>query len=138
MAQPLLVALELVASILIDLSEQRLYVYDQQQRLLYRAEVSTGKPSSPTPVGRFEVISKYPSTSMRGSDYFVPAVENVMCLGGGGLRPDAICIHPAPWQERAGLCFGVARSHGCIRTSSATARWLYLRTPVGTSVTIQE
>jgi hypothetical protein len=75
---------------------------------------------------------------MTGSDYHVPVVENVLCLGGPGLRPDSICLHPAPWQERAGLSFGVARSHGCVRTSTPTARWLFLRTPIGTHVTIRE
>jgi lipoprotein-anchoring transpeptidase ErfK/SrfK len=135
---PLLVALELVASILVDLSEQRLYAYDLHERLIYSAQVSTGNPSSPTPVGDYQIVSKYPRTHMTGSDYHIPVVENVMCLGGAGLPADSICLHPAPWQERAGLCFGVARSHGCIRTSTPTARWLFQRTPVGTPVTIRE
>lgn len=134
----LLVALELVASILIDLSEQRLFAYGPHDRLIYRAPVSTGKPASPTPTGHFQVVSKYARTSMTGTGYHIPVVEDVMCLGGGGLRTDAICLHPAPWQERAGLGFGVARSHGCVRTSTATARWLFQRTPLGTFVTIRE
>ena len=72
-----------------------------------------------------------------GADYRIPAVPNVMCLSGGGLAPDRLCLHPAPWQERAGQCFGVARSHGCIRTTSATARWLFPRTALGTPVEIR-
>ncbi|MFM7394562.1 MAG: L,D-transpeptidase [Cyanobium sp.] len=47
-------------------------------------------------------------------------------------------VHPAPWQERAGERFGVRRSHGCIRTSSATARWLFERVEVGTPVRVWE
>ena len=74
---------------------------------------------------------------MRGRGYYLPSVRNVMCLSGGGLSPDAVCLHPAPWQEDAGLPFGVPRSHGCIRTSTSTARWLFQRTPIGTPVTIQ-
>ena len=35
-------------------------------------------------------------------------------------------------------CYGVRRSHGCIRTSLATARWLFERVAVGTPVMIQE
>jgi lipoprotein-anchoring transpeptidase ErfK/SrfK len=31
----------------------------------------------------------------------------------------------------------VRRSHGCVRTSSSTARWLFERTAVGTPVIIQ-
>lgn len=129
--------LGLVAALLIDLSEQKLYAYDDQQRLLYAALVSTGSPVTPTPTGRFQIGSKYSETPLVGPDYRIPAVPNVMCLSGGGLVPDRLCLHPAPWQERAGQCFGVARSHGCIRTTSATARWLFSRTAVGTPVEIR-
>jgi lipoprotein-anchoring transpeptidase ErfK/SrfK len=133
----LLVSLELVARLLIDLSEQRLYAYDATDRLVYSALVSTGLPATPTPAGEFSVGSKYAETSMRGRDYFIPSLPLVMCLIGGGLRPGAFCIHPAPWQENAGQAYGVRRSHGCIRTTTATARWLFSRTRVGTPVTIQ-
>ncbi|APD48420.1 L,D-transpeptidase [Synechococcus sp. CS-602] len=129
--------LELVTALLIDLSEQKLYAYDDQQRLLYAALVSTGLPATPTPTGRFQIGSKYSETTLVGPDYRIPAVPNVMCLVGGGLIPDQLCFHPAPWQENAGQCFGVDRSHGCIRTTSATARWLFLRTAVGTPVEIR-
>jgi lipoprotein-anchoring transpeptidase ErfK/SrfK len=105
--------------------------------MLYRQLVSTGLPASPTPKGDFYVNAKYKKTQMTGRDYQIPVVENVMCLGGDGLPPDSICVHPAPWQEAAGQAFGVRRSHGCIRTSTATARWLFGHTDVGTPVTIQ-
>lgn len=129
--------LELVASLLIDLSEQRLTAYGGGRQPIYSALVSTGLPSTPTPTGQFTIAVKYARTPMRGATYSLPAVEDVMCLEGGGLRPDAVCIHPAPWQEEARQCFGVARSHGCIRTSRATARWLFEHTPLAAPVTIQ-
>ncbi|WP_255111100.1 L,D-transpeptidase [Synechococcus sp. RedBA-s] len=59
-----------------------------------------------------------------GPDYRIPAVPNVICLSGGGLAPDRLCLHLAPWQEWAGECFGVAR-------------WLFPRTAVGTPVEIR-
>jgi len=133
----LVAALQLVARLLVDLSEQSLSAFDPAGRLLYRAPVSTGLPASPTPTGLFSIGTKYAQTPLSGADYHIPSVRHVMFLIGAGLRPDAVCIHPAPWQERAGFCFGVARSHGCIRVSSSTARWLFERTPVGTPVTIQ-
>lgn len=126
-----------VAEVLIDLSEQRLSAFDADHRLLYRRPVSTGLAASPTPTGAFKVASRFASTSLTGRDYHIASVPNVLCLGGGGLAPNAICIHPAPWQEAAGQPFGVRRSHGCVRTSSATARWLFERTAVGTPVTIR-
>ncbi len=127
----------LVALLLIDLSEQRLTAFDGEGRRLYRALVSTGLASMPTPAGQFRVAGKYASTPIVGEGYRIPAVAHVMCLGGGGLRPDRICIHPAPWQEAARQAFGVRRSHGCIRVSSTTARWLFQRTPAGTEVRIE-
>jgi lipoprotein-anchoring transpeptidase ErfK/SrfK len=130
--------LTLVASLLIDLSQQRLSAYDGAGRLLYAAPVSTGLAVTPTPTGEFRIASRYAVTTLTAPDYRIPAVPHVLCLGGGGLKADAVCIHPAPWQERAGERFGVRRSHGCIRTSSATARWLFERTEVGTPVRVQE
>jgi lipoprotein-anchoring transpeptidase ErfK/SrfK len=126
-----------VAALLIDLSEQRLSAFDGQHRLLLRRPVSTGVAASPTPTGQFTVAARYATTAMTGRDYRIASVPHVLCLGGGGLPPGAICLHPAPWQEAAGQPFGVRRSHGCIRTNSATARWLYERTAVGTPVTIR-
>lgn len=126
-----------VAELLVDLSEQRLSAFDADHRLLYRRLVSTGLPASPTPAGTFTVAARFPTTTLTGRDYKIPSVPHVLCLGGGGLKPDSICIHPAPWQEAAGQPFGVRRSHGCVRTSSATARWLFERTAVGTPVIIR-
>jgi len=126
-----------VGSLVVELAKQRITAFDRNHHMLYRQLVSTGLPASPTPKGDFYVNAKYKKTQMTGRDYQIPVVENVMCLGGDGLPPDSICVHPAPWQEAAGQAFGVRRSHGCIRTSTATARWLFGHTDVGTPVTIQ-
>jgi L,D-transpeptidase catalytic domain len=126
-----------VGSLVVDLAKQRITAFDRNHHMLYRQLVSTGLPASPTPKGDFYVDVKYETTPMTGRDYHIPVVENVMCLGGGGLPRDSICLHPAPWQEGAGQAFGVRRSHGCIRTATATARWLFGHTDVGTPVTIQ-
>lgn len=129
--------LEVVASLVVDLSSQKLFAYDPAGQLIYAALVSTGRAETPTPLGDFHVDRKYPQTEMVGRGYRVPQVQDVMCLAGGGLAPDQVCVHPAPWQEQAQERFGVPRSHGCIRTSSATARWLYQRTALGTPVTVR-
>ena len=126
-----------VAAVLVELSEQRLSAFDANHRLLFRRLVSTGLPVSPTPTGTFKVAGRFATTSLTGRDYKILSVPHVLCLGGGGLPPDSICIHPAPWQEAAHQPFGVRRSHGCVRTSSATARWLFERTAVGTPVLIR-
>jgi lipoprotein-anchoring transpeptidase ErfK/SrfK len=124
---------DLIAAIVVDLSDQKLYAYNQQQLLVRTVLVSTGKASSPTPTGVGQVYSKHPSITMRGRGYVAPGVPWALCVSENG----AICLHGAPWQEAAGERFGVPRSHGCVRVPSPHARWLYENTPVGTPVTIQ-
>ena len=124
---------ELIAAIVVDLSDQKLYAYNANQELVRTVLVSTGKPSSPTPTGVAQVLTKHRSITMRGRAFVTPNVPWAMCITDNG----AICLHGAPWQETARQRFGVARSHGCVRVPSPHARWLFENTPVGTPVTIQ-
>ena len=125
--------LELIASIVVDLSDQKLYVYNPNQELVRTVLVSTGKASSPTPTGLGQVYSKHRSITMQGRGYVAPNVPWALCISQDGM----ICLHGAPWQEAAGQSFGVPRSHGCVRVPSPHARWLFETVPVGTPVTIQ-
>jgi lipoprotein-anchoring transpeptidase ErfK/SrfK len=124
---------ELIASLLIDLSEQKLYAFNPQHQVVRTMPVSSGRSGSPTPVGENTVLSKFTSVTMRGRGYVTPGVPWVMCINTGAT----LCLHGAPWQERAGERFGVPRSHGCVRLPTHQARWLYEHTPLGTPVTIR-
>jgi lipoprotein-anchoring transpeptidase ErfK/SrfK len=124
---------ELIAAIVVDLSDQKLYAYNQQQQLVRAVLVSTGKAGTPTPTGMGQITSKHATVTMRGRGYVAPGVPWALCLNQDG----SICLHGAPWQEAAGERFGVPRSHGCVRIPSPHARWLYEHTPLGTPVTIQ-
>ena len=53
--------LELVASLVVDLSDQRLTVYDSDQEVVRVIPVSTGKASTPTPIFNSKVYRKYRS-----------------------------------------------------------------------------
>ena len=125
--------LELIASIVVDLSDQKLYVYTNQQELVRTVLVSTGASTTPTPTGLGQVYSKHQSVTMRGRGYVAPGVPWAMCITQNGM----ICMHGAPWHEAAGEAFDVPRSHGCIRIPSPHARWLFENTPMGTPVSIQ-
>ena len=57
---------ELIAAIVVDLSDQKLYVYNPQQELVRTVLVSTGKATSPTPTGEGQVFTKDRSVTMRG------------------------------------------------------------------------
>jgi lipoprotein-anchoring transpeptidase ErfK/SrfK len=123
--------IDLITSIVVDLSDQRLYAYNGEQ-VVRTIPVSSGKNSSPTPTFESAVESKHPTVTMRGRGYTAPGVPWALCMPGG-----MICLHGAPWQEAAGEAFGVPRSHGCVRMPTLQARWLFQRVVVGTPVTIQ-
>ena len=67
---------ELIASLLIDLSEQKLYAYNPQHHVVrtMTMPVSSGRSSSPTPIGTSRVLSKFASVTMRGRDDVTPGV----------------------------------------------------------------
>ena len=48
--------LELVASLVVDLSDQRLTVYNSDQEVVRVIPVSTGKASTPTPIFKSKVL----------------------------------------------------------------------------------
>ena len=125
--------LDLVASLVVDLSDQKLTVYNSNHDVVRVIPVSTGKASTPTPIFDTKVFTKYRAVTLRGRTYTVPGVPYTMCVSAN----EAICMHAAPWQENAGKAFGVPRSNGCVRMPLAHARWLFENTPKGTPVSIQ-
>ena len=56
--------IDLIASLVIDLSNQRLTVYDENQQVV---RVSTGRASTPTAIFESKVLTNYRSVTMRGS-----------------------------------------------------------------------
>ena len=56
--------LELVASPVVDLSDQRLNVHNSDLKVFRVIPVSTGKASTPTPIFNSKVYTKYRSTTM--------------------------------------------------------------------------
>ena len=56
--------LDLPANLLVDLSDQRLTVYDIDQQVVRVIPVSTGKAITPTPTFNSKVYTKYRSTTM--------------------------------------------------------------------------
>lgn len=110
----------------IDLSEQRLRAWDGKT-LVYSFRISTGKRSTPTPVGRFAINSKYRTHRMRGSGYDIPDVPYAMYFYGG------YAIHGAYWHNR----FGTPISHGCVNLPVKQAKQLYNWTSMGTVVVVR-
>jgi lipoprotein-anchoring transpeptidase ErfK/SrfK len=113
----------------LDLSRRRL-VLKEGDRVVRRMTVGVGRPSSPTPTGRFAVTDKL--SGYRYGPYYgccilaLSAHQPNLPLGWTG--GDRIAIHGtnAPWT------IGAAASAGCPHARDADLRVLMRRVPLGT------
>jgi len=120
--------------IVVDTSSRRVIFYQWGHRVR-TVEAVVGKPSTPTPRGKFfveEVIQ------LRAADAGAPfalalsARSNVFQEFAGG--PGQIALHGL---TNVGGVLGSAVSHGCVRLSNSTMRWLVIRVGPGVPVTIK-
>ncbi|MGD1914216.1 MAG: L,D-transpeptidase [Rivularia sp. (in: cyanobacteria)] len=110
----------------VDLSQQRLIAWEGN-KAVFGVIVSTGKKSTPTPIGVFNIYTKLKKTRMRGEDYDVPNVPYTMYYQGG------YGIHGAYWHNN----FGTPVSHGCVNVAPNHAKKLFNWASVGTTVVVQ-
>lgn len=94
--------------------------------------VSTGKASTPTPVGTFSVLNKHPRAWSRSASLWMPYWMAFTNRGHG--------LHELPeWPggKKEGLNhLGIPVSHGCIRLGVGAAKALYEWAPIGTPVIV--
>ena len=119
--------------IVVNISERRVTVYRQGRPVrTFRAIV--GKPTTPTPRGKFFVEDV---VQLRAHDVGGPfalalsARSNVLQEFAGG--PGQIAVHG---RMNVGGVLGSAVSHGCVRLRDAAMRWLVIRIARGVPVTI--
>ncbi len=107
----------------LDLSEQRVRIYDAKGEVIFTSRVSTGKRGFRTPTGTFVITDKHRShrSTIYGSS--MPYFQRLSCSAFG--------FH-------SGNCPGYPASHGCIRMPYSAAKKLFSITPVGTRVVIQK
>jgi lipoprotein-anchoring transpeptidase ErfK/SrfK len=111
----------------VNLTTQRLIAWEGKTWVDAKV-ISSGKSSTPTLTGVFEVQEKLRTTYMKGADYYVPDVPHAMFYDGG------YAIHGAYWHNN----FGTPVSHGCINMSENGAAWLYGWARVGTPIVIHD
>lgn len=116
-----------------DLSERRLELR-RGARVVERIDITIGRPSTPTPTGRFAVTDKLLPTQDGGTYGCC-----VLALSGHqpNLRPgwaggDRIAIHGSPGQQTGG-----AASAGCLRATNRDLKRLMDVVPLGTPVLIR-
>jgi hypothetical protein len=119
--------------IAIDLAGRRVRVY-RDGRMVRTIQAVVGKPSTPTPTGRFFVEE---TVQMRAGEAGGPyalalsARSNVLQEFEGG--PGQVALHG---RDNLGGTLGTAASHGCVRVDTASIDWLAARIGPGTPVTI--
>lgn len=119
--------------IVVDTSGRRVIVY-KKGRPVRIVKAVLGKPSTPTPHGKFFVEE---TIQLRTADVGAPfalalsARSNVLQTFGGG--PGQIALHGL---ANVGGVLGSAVSHGCVRLDNGTMRWLVIRIGPGVPVTI--
>ncbi len=111
----------------VDLSEQRLITWEGNKPV-FGVIVSTGKKSTPTPTGVFNIYTKLVKTRMKGEDYDIPNVPHTMYYQGG------YGIHGAFWHNN----FGTPVSHGCVNVAPNHAKKIFNWASVGTTVVVQK
>jgi lipoprotein-anchoring transpeptidase ErfK/SrfK len=122
----------------VDLSDQTLTMYKNNQPISTR-RVSTGKWSTPTPIGTYKTRSK---AAVAYSKPYKLYMEWWMAFTPDGKYG----LHSLPyWKLKNGgkLYEGAAHigtpvSHGCIRQTLVEAKSLYDWAPIGTPVIIQK
>ena len=124
-----MVWLDLVTSIVVVLSEQRLYAtLESGEQVVY--VVSTGEEATPTPVMSTEIDRKYEVATLIGPGYSIPDVPWIMCP----VENPEHCIHP----NMSDTPVGQPASLGCVRMEEKDAQWLFERTDVGTTFAVIE
>ncbi len=131
---------DLGATIVVDLSERRLYLYDGVE-VDKKYGVAIGTPGHPTPRGDWKLVQKryMPTWRNPGSawaanmpDYIGPGPSNPLGTRALNLDASGIRIHgtTSDWS------IGRAASHGCMRMHRWDVEDLYERVEVGTRVLI--
>ena len=117
----------------VDTSRRQVTVFDRG-RLAKKFKAVVGKPSTPTPTGKFFVEEGVILNSgLSGSPYALAlsARSNVFQEFEGG--PGQIALHGL---GHVGGTPGTAASHGCVRLASGPITWLARRMGPGTPITI--
>ena len=118
--------------LVVDRRQLRATLYDSGRRV-WRSPIGVGKPSTPTPAGRFwireRITSPDPSGSYGPEAFGTSAYSSLAGWPGGGVvgihgtnEPDLIPGQP---------------SHGCIRVPNRSIRRLARLMPIGTPIWIQ-
>jgi lipoprotein-anchoring transpeptidase ErfK/SrfK len=121
--------------ILVDISEQRMYVY-QDGGLLWSFVVSTGEPGRDTRPGTYSVLNKIPNAYAATWNLWMPNWLGIYWAGSLQNGIHALPILSNGLRLWDGY-LGSRVSYGCVILGIAEAQMLYDWAEVGTPVNIQ-
>jgi lipoprotein-anchoring transpeptidase ErfK/SrfK len=100
---------------------------------------SMGKPSRPTPIGSFSVLSRERSVVMDSRTIGIPLSDpdgyRITAQYAERITGSGVYVHSAPWSVDSQGYANV--SHGCINLSPDNAAWYYNTVSVGDPVIVQ-
>lgn len=108
--------------ILVDLSDQRAWIFDASGLELFSTAISTGRKGFATPTGTYAITNKYRNWTSTLYDASMPFFQRLSC-GDFGFHAGNVPGYPA--------------SHGCIRVPHGNAPKLFSLTELGDRVEIQ-
>lgn len=120
--------------IVVRTSSRRVLAY-RHGRVLRSFAAIVGKPSTPTPHGRFfveESVRMLPGSAGAPFALALSARSNVLQEFEGG--PGQVAIHG---MANLGGTLRTAVSHGCVRLADRSSRWLAVRIAPGVPITIK-
>lgn len=118
----------------IDLSEQKMYLYEDK-KIIDEFLVSSGKSGMETPIGEFMVYGKKDRAWSKMAGLWMPLWMMIEPRKGIGIHE--LPEWPNGYKEGADH-LGTAVSHGCIRLGVGPAEIVYNWAEIGTRVEIVE
>lgn len=120
----------------VDISDQNLKFY-KDNKVVMSTDVVTGKNSTPTDIGSYEIEYKAKNVTLKGynedgSKYASPVSYWMPFNGGEGL-------HDATWRSYfGGSIYEYGGSHGCVNMPYSSAQELYNQVDAGTKVLVHK
>ncbi len=121
-------------SVLVELSEQRVYVF-KNDKLIRTIVCSTGNDWTPTPIGAYLIGD-------RGPSFLTGTNNSVICYNWVRFNNDflfhsVLCTRNGQVIQSEAAKLGSKASHGCVRMPINDIKWFYNTVPKGTLVVIK-
>jgi lipoprotein-anchoring transpeptidase ErfK/SrfK len=119
--------------IVVSIPDRKLVLFEGE-RVLRVYDVAVGKPSTPTPQGKFAIINRVPNpTYFARTGAVAPGANNPLGSRWMGLSAQGYGIH----GTNVPSSIGKAASHGCVRMRKQDLEELFEMVTVGTTVELQ-